>query len=214
MILFYDLETSGLPGREAPHIVSIGAILTDNTYRIMDRLHLYVKPNGWTIHPKAQEVHGITMEYCEANGIPEAEALAMLLRLSVHANYRVGYNEQFDARIVRAAIQRFSPHMEPVWATQRTECVMHMAKTVQGGNRPPSLTYAVQAHLGRKHDTAHEAWGDAVATMDLHKVLAPQAAALKTVKEVIGIASTAAKLSQTPKGVKKLKKVLTSFTAT
>lgn len=167
MTLFYDTETTGFPSRKPaydpsqPHIVSIGAILADGN-KAVDRMYTLVRPEGWTIHPKAMEVHGITEQMASANGIPEGDALAMFLSLAAQATHRVAYNDDFDDRIVRTAIARFIPERAAQWNSMKAHCAMKEAAKLSG--RSMSLEKAVEHWLHVEHSDAHNALGDAQMT--------------------------------------------------
>lgn len=194
MILVYDFETTGIPDYKAPssaphqpHIVSVAAVLMDNLFTVMDTYTATVRPDGWTIPAEAAAVHGIDTERATATGIPEPDAVAALYDLSRHAVSRLGFNESFDARIMRIALKRYAPHHADIWKAQDARCVMRachpFTKLKQAGsNRPkvPKLSEAVRILLGREHVDAHDAMADVRATIDLHRHLSTRTAPTKT----------------------------------
>lgn len=114
-ILVFDTETTGLPewsqpseAPQQPHLVEIAAILFDDSVQV-ETFHALVKPAGWEwdADNEAFKTHGITVERCMAEGIPESEAVAGFLALHAKADMRVGHNESFDARILRIALKRY-----------------------------------------------------------------------------------------------------------
>lgn len=81
-ILVMDSETSGLNvNHDDPSVgyqaVSWGLIVVDaNTMKILDELYIEIKWNGeakWD--KKAENIHGLTKEYLEVNGLTEEEAV-------------------------------------------------------------------------------------------------------------------------------------------
>jgi DNA polymerase-3 subunit epsilon len=86
-ITFYDTETTGLPNwkvpsddESQPHIVQLGAIVCNaETREIIKEIDVIVKPDGWTIPDEVAAIHGITTEIALEKGIPETEAIKMLL---------------------------------------------------------------------------------------------------------------------------------------
>lgn len=167
MTLFYDTETTGFPSRKPisdpsqPHIVSIGAVLAEG-HKVVDRMYTLVRPEGWTIHPKAMEVHGITDRMATDYGIPEGDALAMFLDLAAQATHRVAYNDAFDDRIIRTAIARFAPERAGQWGSLKARCAMKEAQRIAGCSM--SLEKAVEHWLHVRHSNAHNALGDAQMT--------------------------------------------------
>ncbi len=87
--LVYDTETTGLPdwsqpseSPQQPHLVEIAALLFDGSTEI-EAFHALVKPDGWAwdADNEAFKTHGITVERCMDEGIPEPEAVARFLAL-------------------------------------------------------------------------------------------------------------------------------------
>lgn len=116
-ILVFDTETTGKPeyGQPSesdiqPHIVQIGAEVYDlDGDEIVGALDVVIKPDGWEIpQDLVDNVHGISNEYAHEHGIPEKDAIQMLLDLRAKSdNYRVGHNVNFDDRIIRIGLKRF-----------------------------------------------------------------------------------------------------------
>ena len=93
-LLGADVETSGLAFNqpdpsfdpvtgETFQIVSIGLVVTDfATLKEIETLYLEIKWNGEsTWSQKAQDVHGLSLAYLEANGIEEEEAAVQIAQL-------------------------------------------------------------------------------------------------------------------------------------
>lgn len=89
LILSYDTETTGIPdwkipsdSPDQPHLVSLAAILVNaETREVVDSMDVIIKPDGWEIPQETIDIHGITMEIAEKEGIPEQEALEMFLAM-------------------------------------------------------------------------------------------------------------------------------------
>ena len=69
MKCFFDSETNGKADfkapPEAPHqprLVQLAAILTTDDCEEVSTINLLVRPDGWTIGPEAEAVHGISTE--------------------------------------------------------------------------------------------------------------------------------------------------------
>jgi DNA polymerase-3 subunit epsilon len=118
MHLFIDTETSGLPdfrappdARHQPHIVSLAAWLgeedeTSDALRHVASLNAVIKPDGWSIDPKAEAVHKISEEYARSFGEPLGLVLTRLVQLVTQAfegssdSLLIAHNFQFDHRML------------------------------------------------------------------------------------------------------------------
>jgi len=190
LALFVDTETTGLPlwsepseDPRQPHIVQLGALLVDLDERVVvDGLDVIVAPNGWTIPDEVSLIHGITHDYALAHGIPEADALTMLLALAERASLRVGHGEPFDQRIVRIALKRYrDDEAAEAWKAMPAACTMRastsicclpptekMVKARRGGQfKSPQLIEAYKHFFGEGFEGAHGALIDAARCMDV-----------------------------------------------
>lgn len=137
--LFYDTETTGLPlfsepseDPRQPHIVQLAALLVDlDTRKVLSSVDFTVKHDGWESCPEALAAHGITTEIANDIGVPELIVLEAMTALWLRADLRVGHNEQFDARIIRCALHRFDPGMNPdQWKAGKAECTQRLATPI------------------------------------------------------------------------------------
>lgn len=197
-ILAYDTETTGLPdwnqpsvSPQQPHLVEIAALLFDGTTEV-DRFHVIVRPDGWTIPDEVAQIHGITTERAMDEGISEAAAVWHFMRLHARADMRVAHNESFDARIMRIALKRYGDDangLEMLSQDQRDAiadafkagpayCTSNKAKPLmklpptekmlasprfRNSYKQPNLQEAHQHFLGETFDGAHGALADAEA---------------------------------------------------
>lgn len=185
---FYDTETTGLPlWREPsdspgqPYIVQLAYLLTDGEGNKLAAMDTLLKPplSGWVMEKKAFEKHGITEEHAAKNGIREEDVLEVFIQHWCESTLRVGFNEPFDARLVRIALMR---HILPMdihghWKGGKSHCVMKQSKPIcqmpptakmlaAGFNafKPPKLSEAYQHFFGEPLDGAHDAMVDVNAT--------------------------------------------------
>lgn len=172
----YDTETTGLPNWKIPsddpsqpHIVQLGGILVDaDTRKEIASLNVIIKPDGWEIPEEVSAIHGITTEYALEVGVPEQQALEMMLSLRADAE-RIAYNKTFDQRIVRIAAKRFlNEEAMDKWAVKEDHhCSMRMAQSVMGGKNP-KLIDAYKHFTGRDLIDAHSAMADAKASLEVY----------------------------------------------
>ena len=177
LALVYDTETTGLPlwkepsdHADQPHIVQLAAKLVNTeTREVLQSMDVIVKPDGWVIPDDVIEVHGITNERAAAEGIPEKEAVEMLLAMAGDAEL-VAHNESFDRRILRIAIKRYLDALVPEgqvvpsepWKERKSFCTMWKSRphTKLPRNKQPKLTEAFEHFTGKPMEGAHSAGGD------------------------------------------------------
>jgi len=200
MILFYDTETTGLPlfsepseHPGQPHIVQIAALLTDDDGKKISSVDLIIEPYGWAMDDRALAVHGITVEHATAVGVPADAAFEVFLTLWRHAEKRIGFNEPFDARMVRIELCRLLGKNHATsgdWKAGNAECVKVLAtpfckeipptdKMMAAGRKhpkTPKLTEAYAVIMGKPMTNAHNAMGDVIATRALYFKIKEQSA--------------------------------------
>lgn len=199
-ILCYDTETAGLPlfrepseHPDQPHIVQLGAALVDaETREVEERVNLISRPDGWTIPDEVAAIHGITTERAMDEGVPEADLVDELVSLWKRCGMRLGYNEPFDARIVRIALMRFLPDAvfetdtsaEPLadaWKAGKARCAAVMATPIckmpptermlaagRHHHKTPKLSEAYELLLGSPMENAHDAMADVDACLAVY----------------------------------------------
>jgi DNA polymerase-3 subunit epsilon len=141
--LILDTETTGLGNND--EIINIAII--DHLGNVL--LNEYVMPTV-AIHPKATEVHGLTLETLQKkNAKPWAEVSQQVMKVLTASDPVVMYNASFDARMLaQGGIQGVS-----------AECLMKLRAAIEG--------------LTTKLDGGdHSALGDCFATLDLMRRLA------------------------------------------
>ena len=190
VFLFYDVETNGLPdyrspiqAKHQPHIVQMGAILTDSEFNELERLDVIVKPNGWTIPKQVSDIHGITEERAMREGIPEHEMLYRFAEMVEKATERIAFNDKFDALLVSILIERFGYNeMQARWQKFPVTCAMEIARPKCNipptdkmraagytGPKNPKLEEAVKILMGETMEGAHAAIVDVEYTVRLYK---------------------------------------------
>lgn len=191
--LFYDTETTGLPlfkepseHPDQPHICQLGAILVDmDTREELEVLDEIIKPEGWTIPDDVAAIHGITTERALADGLAARVVLERFLGMWARGPQlvRAGFNESFDARLVRIALFR---HFDQVTADDWKGGLAHdvmpivtpicklpptakMVAARRGGQfKSPKLSEAYEHFFGEPLAGAHSALVDVRATLRIH----------------------------------------------
>jgi len=187
--LFYDTETTGLPlfrepseDPRQPHIVQLAAALVDlQTRAIVASIDVTIRPDGWTIPDEVAAIHGITTEMASDVGVPEEDAVIMLLEMWGGRRQLVAHNEQFDRRITRIALHRYlTTHLDD-WQNATAECTATLAtpimklpptpKMLAAGfnkHKTPNLGEAHQFFLERPLVNAHSAMADVQGCIDVY----------------------------------------------
>lgn len=186
-IVAFDLETTGIPDWKIPsddpnqpHIVEIGAILSDTeTRETLDHFAFVVRPDTWVIPQETIDVHGITNDQAseEGIGIPEPDAISHLLHMCKEADFnRASHNRTFDQRIIRIALKRYFPEYLDEWANKDNFfCTMFNSKNIckipnksGRGIKNPTLDEAHQFFCGEPAKGAHRALFDAQSCLDIY----------------------------------------------
>jgi DNA polymerase-3 subunit epsilon len=190
LALFFDTETTSLPlwnepseHPGQPHIVQIGALLVDlDSRKTLASIDLTIAPTDWSIPDDTAKIHGITTEHALAVGVPEPLALQLLIELWYRADIRIGHNEQFDARIIRCALHRYTTVCDPeAWKKGRAECTQRLATPIlklpptermravgRNHHKSANLREAYKHFTGRELENAHSAMADARASMEVY----------------------------------------------
>lgn len=190
LALFYDTETTGLPlfkepsdDPRQPHIVQLAALIVDlDSKAILASMDFICKPDGWTIPDEAAAIHGITTEKALACGVREEFVVTAFHQLCNLADFRVGHNESFDARIMRIALMRhdgvcaadrFKDHPAKCTAALSTDIVKapptdKMKAVGRNHYKKPTLSEAYKHFTQKDLQNAHSAMADTVACMEVY----------------------------------------------
>ena len=177
----YDTETTDLPiwnepseGENQPHIVQLAAKLVKlDDRQLVDEMNILIIPDGWEWdeNNEAFQIHGITVERCRAEGVPEVEAGLAFFHMWERGEeldpgiIRIGHNEVFDRRIIRIATKRYpqlAQFTDP-WhdvPKDRSYCTMYRSKKAFGLKKIPKLVDIYKQVTGKEHVNAHDAMGD------------------------------------------------------
>ncbi len=169
--IIFDTETSGLfnfklPADEPtqPRLAQLGAIMIDDVTAEPQRVGMYIRPDGWEMHPDATAANGLKTEFLAANGRPVVDALDFY-SAAIRAGYvAVAYNAQFDCKMMRAEFRRAG--RDDLFTITKNICLMRGASKLgiqKAGNSNrgwPKLSDCC-AHFGIVQTKAHDAMGDA-----------------------------------------------------
>jgi len=174
----FDTETTGLPKtRQSPtkdnlecwdecRILSIAAITYSSRGRELSRFYTVVKPDGFKV--AATEVHGITEEEANTNGVPFEEAYKKFIDMTHNSQKIIGHNLKFDIDVLKAETIRrkidFSPleSLEPV-------CTLDLVKKWYG--KPKKLVVIYEELFGKEFEGAHNALFDTQACAEVYAII-------------------------------------------
>ena len=145
-ILFYDVETTGLPLRgtpsddpRQPHLVQFAALLMDkNTREEIESINVIIKPDGWVVPPETTALHGISHAKAVARGVPEQDVVAKFVSMNNNSVLTVAHNIQFDLQMMRSGMLRYGmsrPDVDDI-CLRPTACTMQMSQPIV--NLPPT----------------------------------------------------------------------------
>lgn len=109
MFLFFDTETTGLPAKGqysnpshplTPKLVELAACLFDSEGNELESLVHIIKPYGFEISVGASNVHGITTERANKEGVELKPAIETFLDLVEKSSALVAHNALYDKLIL------------------------------------------------------------------------------------------------------------------
>jgi DNA polymerase III epsilon subunit family exonuclease len=168
-----DVETTGT-SIEADEIVSLAVVRLDADGHELDRFASLVRPAG-PIPAEATAVHGI--DDASVRGAPRfAELAAELLGLLEGAVF-VAHNADFDLPLVQHAFARAGVRYLPAGVA----CTLDAYRLLEPTERSHRLESLCERHRIAL-DGAHDARGDALATVGLLRLLLAEGIAPETVE--------------------------------
>jgi DNA polymerase-3 subunit epsilon len=176
MYLFFDTETTGLPGNwkapitdtaNWPRLVQLAWLLFDKNGTLQDSKDYIIAPKGYTIPSAASRIHGITTEIANSRGIDLMLVLDHFSRLVSNSECLVAHNMSFDEKIVGCEYLR-NKLQNPV-ASRKKICTMEASTEFVGirgnyGYKWPKLSELHYKLFGTGFDEAHNAAVDIRAT--------------------------------------------------
>ena len=179
--LFFDTETTGLPFNnlepghaEYPHIIQVGAILTDENFNVVNSLSTLVRlPPESVIHPKALEAHNITKEKANKYGVPCEVMLMMFNELLQQSDIQIAHNFKFDYLMMKKAEayyfeKGFLSFSNPTCTMELTTNILKLPGKA-GKFKWPKLEEAYEFYTKKKLEGAHDALVDVKACIEVYK---------------------------------------------
>jgi DNA polymerase III epsilon subunit-like protein len=182
-ILFFDTETSGFLKKDLPAndpeqawCIQIGAILATEKEHL-ESINLLIKPNGRSMNPMAEEIHGISLEYADEHGLPELEVTEKFGCLMRKADKIVCHNYDFDWKYVNHMMERNLDFLSdearsafyldlPFQCTMKDKAIVKFCGLKNKAGKPkwPKLVELHEKLFGEPFEDAHDAYADISAT--------------------------------------------------
>lgn len=184
----FDTETTGIfefkdkatgkpvpadaPGQ--PRMASLAAIIADADGEELDRVRLYVRPDGWSIDgTEASAVNGLTDDFLRRKGIPVTAVLDLWRTWVGQGLIIAAFNAQFDCKMMRAELRRAG--RPDLFEETRNICLMRGLKPYHGDGLPIRGGFiklsAACEFFGIPQREAHDAMSDTEDAFALLKIM-------------------------------------------
>lgn len=176
MYLFFDTETNGLPNnwnapvsdlKNWPRLVQIAWVLFDKNGKELDKNNHIIKPDGFNIPIEASNIHGITNEIAQIEGVDITIPLKEFNNQMGRCTHLVAHNISFDEKIMGAEFLRTGndnplPHKNHICTMKSTTNFCQ----IEGyyGYKWPKLSELHKILFGFNFEDAHNAEADINAT--------------------------------------------------
>ena len=179
MYLIFDTETTGLPKNwkapitdtdNWPRCIQIAWQLHDAQGKLVDHQDFLIRPDGFNIPYDAEQIHGISTELAQEDGISLQEGLERFKAALAQTEFVVGQNVGFDVNIMACEFYRlgFENNLEqlPVLdtCTEKTASLCQIPGGRGGKFKLPTLTELHEYLFGTAFSEAHNATADVEAT--------------------------------------------------
>jgi len=179
MYLIFDTETTGLPKNynapitdtdNWPRCIQIAWQLHDDMGKLVSHDDMLIKPDGFNIPYDSEQIHGISTELADKNGVDLVDSLHKFNEALKQTKFVVGQNVAFDINIMGAEFYRKgidNPLQELPVLDTCTETTAELCK-IPGGRggkfKLPTLTELHQFLFNKAFNEAHNATADVEAT--------------------------------------------------
>jgi DNA polymerase III epsilon subunit-like protein len=173
-ILFFDTETTGLHNPrlphghiEQPHLLQLGFAVFDENGKNSHRAQLLRSDCPIPIPPQATAVHGLTEDYCRAQGLLIHTILDIFNAYVEASDILVGYNTPYDLAVINHECKRGEPFatqiaFPPNQLDLMQICTPLCALPGKFGHKYswPKLSVACERILGAPPSQSHDALAD------------------------------------------------------
>ncbi len=179
MYLIFDTETTGLPHNKTapitdldnwPRLVQIAWQLHGKNGKLLSQHSYLIRPDGFDIPFKAEQVHGISTKRALAEGDDLSKVLDLLTRDLADTSLVVGHNIEFDISIIGAEFIRLKREPDVLLRLSKFDTGVSATEYCQlqgglGGKlKMPTLLELHKKLFGKDFGDAHDASYDVAAT--------------------------------------------------
>lgn len=179
MYLIFDTETTGVPHNKTapitdldnwPRLVQLAWQLHDHKGKLITQNNYLIKPEGFNIPYKAEQIHGISTQRALEEGHDLKTILDSFLRDLEQTSVLVGHNIEFDINIIGAELIRKSIDPEKFLSLAKVDTGLssiefcQLAGGIGGRLKMPRLTELHEKLFGKDFGDAHDAAYDVAAT--------------------------------------------------
>lgn len=180
----FDTETSGLPYKErgsnydyrnldhfnSSRLLSISWLLLNDVNEIVEKKTYYIKPDNFEISEASINIHGLTKEFLNENGITIHEVLLNLngLFTKYNINLLIAHNIIFDINILKSELYRYQYNitLDKIASTE-TFCTMLGSQVRMNVYKWPKLSEAYSYFYNEEIVNAHDSEFD---TLHCYKI--------------------------------------------
>lgn len=179
MYLIFDTETTGVPHNKTapltdldnwPRLVQLAWQLHDARGKLVSRHNYIVKPDGFDIPYKAEQIHGISTKRAMEEGHDLREVLDHFIADMGRTTLFVGHNIEFDINIIGAEFIRQSLSPDDFLKVSRVDTGIAsteycgLSGGIGGRLKMPRLLELHEKLFGKGFGDAHDASYDVAAT--------------------------------------------------
>ena len=179
MYLIFDTETTGIPHNKTapitdldnwPRLVQLAWQLHDAKGKLLSIQNFIIKPDGFDIPFKAEQIHGISTARATREGVEIDKVLTAFQKDLQKAKQLVGHNIEFDINIIGAELIRKSNSPDILLKTDKIDTGIvsteycQLTGGVGGRLKMPRLIELHEKLFGKDFGDAHDASYDVAAT--------------------------------------------------
>ena len=178
MYLIFDTETTGLPRNWSaplndlenwPRVIQVAWQLHGKKGDLIEAKSFLIKPNGFNIPFKAQDIHGISTELASRDGLELEKVVQEFLNAIKKSRFLIGHNLKFDTNVLGAEFIRAGINPKLLDLPILDTCTQKTAKVTQikgRGNafKIPKLSELHFKLFAKEFEEAHNASADVEAS--------------------------------------------------
>jgi DNA polymerase-3 subunit alpha len=179
MYLIFDTETTGIPHNKTaplsdldnwPRVVQLAWQLHDQKGKLISQHNYIIKPEGFDIPYKAEQIHGISTKRALAEGHELKTVLELFNTDLARTSLLVGHNIEFDINILGAEFIRQQLDTEAILKLDKVDTGIvstefcKMSGGIGGRLKMPRLVELHEKLFGKNFGDAHDASYDVAAT--------------------------------------------------